>query len=115
LIPLKQFKAGGLHVIFYEHLCTQPEVEMKRLDAALNLPFSDLSLHYFNRPSTTTIQTSAILTGDDRLEVWRKKLTSEQVQNILEIVSSFGLSHLYEEKIIPNIKSDSLAETIMLG
>lgn len=107
LIPLKQFKDGGLEVIYYENLCTQPNVEMHRIFAAVNRPFQEESLASLTRPSTTSLPTSAILTGDDRLESWRKKLTDRQVDAILTIVDAFGLDHIYGENIIPSINNPS--------
>ncbi len=104
-MPLAQFKQGGLHVIFYEHLCTQPEVEMQRLFSTINLPYRKESFVDFGRPSTTSLPTSAVLTGDDRLERWKRILTAGTVHDILTTVDRFGLAHLYGEMPLPLIEN----------
>ena len=102
LIPLQQFQKGELQVLFYENLCTQPEVEISQLFQSMQLDYDDSLLDTLDIPSTTTIQTSAIITGDNRVNSWQNELSSQQIDRVLSIVQAFGLEYLYGDKTTPS-------------
>lgn len=66
LIPLQQFPQDELNLVFYEHLCLQPEIELPRLFQLIQLDYEP-SLFRLDKPSPTTVQTSAVVTGGSRL------------------------------------------------
>ena len=97
LVPLRQFPPGSLQVVFYENLCVQPEIEIPAIFAAIGQPYDDSVFRYANRPSGTSRANSAVVTGKNRVDGWRQKLTPEQIKRILAIVDAFGLSDLYRD------------------
>jgi hypothetical protein len=41
LVPLKQFKPNKIKIIYYENLCTQPEIELPAIFACIGQTFRD--------------------------------------------------------------------------
>jgi hypothetical protein len=103
LIPLRQFQENELNVLFYENLCTQPEVEIARLFQAIQLGYQDSLFNTLEVPSTTTRPTSAIVIGEDNLSRWQNRLHSKQIDKILNVVEAFGLEYLYGDSLIPQM------------
>lgn len=101
LVPLKQFAKDELNIVFYEDLCTQPEIELPRLFQLVQLDYKPSLFETMDLPSSTAVPTSAIVTGDNRVNSWQKKLTIEQIDRILSIVRKFGLDHLYGDSATP--------------
>lgn len=102
LVPLRQFDAGRLPVVFYEHLCTQPEIEIPRIFEAIGHTFRDSAFDQVHQPSTTAVRTSAIVTGRDQVSQWREMLSPDQIRNILSVVRQFGLDELYGDSLTPS-------------
>jgi hypothetical protein len=107
LVPIKQFSPGELNIIFYENLCLKPEVEVLRVFQAIQHKYQNSVLKVVGQPSTTTILRSAILTGDDKVALWKKKLSSDQIKNIISTVRDFDLDYLYGESVTPLVTSNS--------
>ena len=105
LIPLKQFERSELNVIFYENLVLQPEIEIPRIFRAINLDYTETVFKYVSRPSTTSIRSSAIVTGSDKVSHWKNELSPQQITNILAVVKAFDLDYIYGEAARPLIKS----------
>jgi hypothetical protein len=101
LIPLQQFQMEELNVIFYENLCIKPEAEVARLCQSIKLDYHSSLVSALEAPSTTTVLSSAVVTGANRVNSWQNKLTSRQIDNILSVVRAFGLDYLYGDSITP--------------
>jgi hypothetical protein len=101
LVPLKQFQSNQIKIIYYENLCTQPEIELPNLFASIGQNYERPRLDQMNRPSQTTRTTSAVVGGTDKITQWKKKLSPPQIDNILRVVESFGLDHLYSYSFLP--------------
>ncbi len=101
LVPLEQFHSNELKVVYYENLCTQPEMELSGIFEAIGYPSSRLLVTQSNQPSQTTRHASAVVTGTDKIEDWKQKLSRSQIDNILRIVRAFGLDHLYGDSTLP--------------
>jgi hypothetical protein len=101
LIPLKQFNSDGLNVFFYENLCLKPEIEAPRIWRTIRQEYQDSVLEHFDKPSTTTVNSSAIVTGQNKLTQWKKELSPKQINNILSIVDNFGLGYIYRDACTP--------------
>ena len=106
LVPLHQFRSHPLHIVFYEHLCEQPEVELPKIFNTIGHSFNDSAVDRVSRPSTTAMRTSAVVTGRDKISHWREKLASKQIDNILSVVEQFGLGYLYDDSLRPVAKPD---------
>jgi hypothetical protein len=106
LVPLKQFSRGQLNVFFYENLCAHPNIELPRIFETINHRYDDARfIRYYEKPASTTLHTSAIITGEDKIARWRTALSPGQICNILKIVRAFGLDYLYGDSVMP-VSSD---------
>lgn len=101
LVPLKQFNSNELKVVYYENLCTQPEIELRGIFQAIGHEFSARLLTSSIQPSQTTWHASAVVTGSNKIETWKKKLSRSQIDHVLQIVQAFGLGHLYGDSALP--------------
>jgi len=101
LVPLKQFQPGELKIIYYEYLCTQPEIVLPAIFTSMGQRYDDTAMDKINRPSQTTRETSAIVNGKDQLSLWKQKLTPLQIDNILRVVEKFGMDDLYNDSLLP--------------
>jgi hypothetical protein len=101
LVPLRQFASGGLPIVYYEDLVTQPAVEIPRVFRALGQPYDDAVFDSLAVPSTSTRGRSGEVSAADRTADWRRKLDRTQVDEILAIVDAFGLGHLYGDSPLP--------------
>lgn len=101
LVPIKQFDSSGLNVIFYENLCIQPEVEVQKMFQAIRHEYQASVFEYINQPSTTTVRTSAVVTGEDKVARWKKELSPKQINNILSVVEDFRLDYIYGDTFTP--------------
>jgi Sulfotransferase domain len=101
LVPLKQFNPGEVKIMYYEHLCTQPENELPALFEFIGRTYNKPVIGIINQPSQTTKVTSAVVRGMDKIENWKKKLRPSQIDSVLRTVEAFGMSHLYGDSVSP--------------
>jgi hypothetical protein len=95
LVPLRQFRDGGLRVIFYEELCRDPAAELAGVFEVLGRRPGPRALRAARRFSMTAVAGSAVVTGDDPVAAWRRHLRNAQIAEVLGIVEAFGLGDLY--------------------
>jgi hypothetical protein len=100
LVPLRQIEGSAYTTVFYEELCTNPEIELARL-ASVVRGTRDVSESRTRKPSTTSRTASAAVTGESRVTAWQRMLEPRQVDTILGVVRSFGLDSLYDESPMP--------------
>lgn len=100
-IPLKQFRTGQIHLVFYEHLCTKPEHETERLFNFLGQHPSSKALKSISKPSLLSRKTSAINTGEDLTATYKKHFTPEQIQRAADILHAFTLDRIYGPDPMP--------------
>jgi hypothetical protein len=105
LVPIQQFIDSTLNVVFYENLCLQPEIESSKIFRVINFEYDDSVFEVIKQPSTTTVRSSAILTGENRVARWKKDLSSKQIDSIFSIVENFGLDHIYGDSDMPLVKA----------
>jgi hypothetical protein len=101
MVPIRQFASNQLNVIFYESLCAQPEQEVHRMFQAIGRKYDDTIFASVRRPSYTSVRTSAIVTGEDKLTRWKRELSPMQISNILSTVEDFGLGYIYGDSVTP--------------
>lgn len=99
-VPLRQFEPGEICLVFYERLCTEPEPEIQRLFAFLGYPYDARALDQLRNPVQAR-PGSAIDSGGDRLEDWRKAFTPEQIDFAMSMLRLFGLDRFYERDPMP--------------
>ena len=101
IVPLKQFEAGELRIVYYENLCVQPEVELPAIFNAIGHSYDHALAEKMDRPSQTTKATSAVVTGSHKVSHWKKALRPLQIEQILKVVESFGLQGIYGDSAMP--------------
>ncbi len=105
LVPIHQFGSRNFNVIFYEDMCINPEIEISKMFKVINVEYHSSVFENARRPSTTSLRSSAILTGEDRITGWGTKLSTRQITNILTIVHDFGLDYIYGDSYTPQVPS----------
>jgi hypothetical protein len=104
MVPLRQFRPGEVHVVFFENLVRSPQAEVARLLAHVGRSPDDLplDLEKLKTPSLTARRSSsAVWTGADPVESWRSKVSEAQRRRAVEILSLFGLDALYTDAPLP--------------
>jgi len=104
LVPLRQFRPGEVHVVFFENLVRNPESEIAGLLSHLGKSTDDrpLDLEKLRTPSLAARRaTSAVWTGADPVESWQSKVSDAQRRRALEILSLFGLDAIYTDASLP--------------
>lgn len=94
-VPLRQLAAGDAAFVFYERLCTTPEAEVSRLFGSLGWPVTDAALHRLAQPSEFTREESAVHSGADLVEGWRRDVDPALAGRAMDIVRLFGLDSIY--------------------
>jgi hypothetical protein len=102
LVPLRQFGPGALPLVFYENLVQTPQTELPRVFHLCGLDYDEAALGRVSRLSATTVSSSAIVTGGDKLGRWKRELTPRQIDSVRAVVAAFGLDHLYGDEITAN-------------
>ncbi len=101
-VPLRQFRAGEMHVAFYENFITEPEAETKRLFQFLNKTFEPRALRALETPSSQTRADSSVLQRDNPLERWRRAFSAAEIASALEILELFRLDRIYTDALTPH-------------
>jgi hypothetical protein len=109
-VPLRQFAGGGVHWIFYERACLDPEGEIRALFDYIGQPWDDRVLRVADRPSPMTAPESSIRAGGGLIDGWQRKVDSAQLDRTLEILKLFGLDQLYGAD--PEPREGGLAELL---
>lgn len=107
-VPLRQFSEGEIKVVFYENVCVDPDSEIARIYKFLGISEEGLNRTEVSRPSALSRKDSAIYTGDNLVDGWRRSLTSEQVERAVDICSLFGLDRVYATGAMPLVDADRL-------
>ncbi|MEZ4664242.1 MAG: sulfotransferase domain-containing protein [Caldilineaceae bacterium] len=115
-IPLKQFAlfpaAVGQPVdmaphppqillLFYEALCTNPEVELCRLFDFLGLPLDGAAFDALRTPAQTAFRWSAIHSGESIVDAWRSRVAPHQAKRAIELLHHFDLDQIYSQDSMP--------------
>jgi hypothetical protein len=105
LVPLRQCRPGEMHVVFFENLVQHPEAELGRLFAYLGKSMAGLDFEKLKLPSLTSRKsTSAVWTGGNRTESWKKNVSAEQRRRAVEILELFGLDCIYTDDAMPRVE-----------
>jgi hypothetical protein len=101
-VPLKQFKPGEIHLIFYENFCLEPEQEARRLFQFLGIPYDPQRVQQvIRRPSELSQPDSPIQNGGDLVSSWMKHITPQETQRAIQLLRLFGLDQIYGSGPLP--------------
>ncbi|MDP8940282.1 MAG: sulfotransferase [Actinomycetota bacterium] len=101
-IPLRQLDPGAFHLVFYENLCTNPGKEVRRLYSFLGKTFNTSIYSSIGRPSSLSRRESAVVVGGHPVDSWMGSVDTSQIERSVEILSLFGLDHIYGDDPMPN-------------
>ena len=113
-VPVHRLAPGSLHVVFYENILENPEVELARLGRYLEgfaeggwvLPSQRPEA--WDQPSRANYRGTPALDVETRLRAWQEEVTPTAVAVALEIVAAFGLDRLYGAGIRPLLEPDAV-------
>lgn len=89
--PLSLPKPYPFVLICYEKLVIDGAKELTPLFDAWDLTLTDEISNLLNKPSNTVTETSQVLKGSGVLSGWQRKLTDEQVSNIIGVLQMFEM------------------------
>lgn len=100
-VPLNEFKKNEVYILFYEHLCLDPEHEIIRLFEWLEQehPVSLQSL--VKTPSQVTGKHSAIRSGEDLIKHWATHVSKARIIKAARLLGQFGLDTIYDDTPLP--------------
>jgi hypothetical protein len=100
-VPLAALDPSKVLFAFYEDFCVDPETELKRLLEFVNLPYDQHALETLAKPSATSRKDSAVFSGENLVEAWRRNVTDEEVAATMRVVELFGLDRIYTSDSMP--------------
>ena len=105
-VPLRQFRKGQIHVLFYEDLYRQPAREMSRLfgfvKPADQEPNIQIDSRLIDMPSRVSGSKSNIVIGNCPITSWKEEISPQRIDAGYGILSSFGLDKLYNLNSMPD-------------
>lgn len=107
-VPINQFSKGEILLIFYENLCSNPQEEIESIFSFIGKKFSPQSLSYVHKPSTESRKESAIISGTDLVDSWRREISDKEIARAQEICSIFGMQAIYGEGSLPLMGGDAV-------
>jgi hypothetical protein len=108
-VALRQLKGQRVFVAFYERFLAEPRAEIARLFTFLGRPFDD---RVFERMKVPSVQarvarhgdSSAVVTGGDLIDEWRKHITPAQIDRAMVLLDRFGLNVIYGTESLPRVR-----------
>lgn len=94
-VVLRQFRASGMFIMFYENFCESPEAELPRLFSYLGKDVDERVLRLVQRPSATATRYRSPSTQRD-IGGWAQHISDDQVESCVRILRLFGLDALYD-------------------
>ncbi|MCS4188215.1 hypothetical protein GGP48_002929 [Salinibacter ruber] len=102
-VPLLHHSSGTYPwgLVPYERLLTHGQDELRRVTDSLDVPMTSEMRDQFDEPSSSVKDE---LHQDTRrqLSKWRRRLSEDQVAEIMEIVDEVGLTRFYTRDLEPN-------------
>ncbi|MHC4938870.1 MAG: sulfotransferase [Planctomycetota bacterium] len=89
-------------VVHYENFCREdPRPEVARMFEFLGKPFDESVFSALRKPSKLSVADSAVITGANLVDNWRKQVTDSQLDRTLELLDAFGLDRIYGADSFP--------------
>ena len=93
-VLLKQFRNAPLYVVFYEHLCADPDNILPSLFHFVGRKYDDRVIRRVTRASATTSQGGSS-EPKKIVSSWSRHLEESEIQRCVDILRVFGLDSLY--------------------
>lgn len=105
LVPLKTMKKEDWKIIPYEYLVVDLYNVLMEVLNYINPKIVFEESKVKNYVSFQSREFSAVVQQKNPLNIWKSRLSKQEISEILDIVKKFSLDHIYDNKIIPNIES----------
>lgn len=107
-VPLRQFAADEIHIMFYETMCMDPAGELRRLYRFLGEDPDDAKLaraqRRLRRPSSTIHRdVKEFPDGWDVISRWQSEATADDLAAAQRMLGAFGLDAIYGADPMPNV------------
>jgi Sulfotransferase family len=107
-VALRQLAGQRVFVAFYEPLLIDPRNEIARLFKFLGRTFDDRVFAQMTVPSVQVRverfgDSSAVVSGGDIIDGWRKHITPAQQERALALLKRFGLDSIYGPESMPRV------------
>jgi hypothetical protein len=94
-VPAMHASGDPALITRYEDICANPEAEFNKLANFCGWRMREESMPLMRQPSAMTAAHSAILSGGNLAESWRRKISSRQLKSARRLLETFRLNHLY--------------------
>jgi len=103
-VPLVQFSEHELCVMLYEQVCSQPELELTRMQAFIGQHHEiNLDHRLFDRVNKLKSSDNTLRLENSHLASWIKDVSVSQISSGLEVLDIMGLADLYADQLRPNL------------
>ncbi|MBU0678896.1 MAG: sulfotransferase domain-containing protein [Verrucomicrobia bacterium] len=108
-VPLKQLERDEYHLIFYEHLWTQPATEAARLFDYLHRDYDpEAFLAAVNRPTSMVRANTTVSRDDNPATSWMGYLSRTEIEQAMRVVELFGMDTIYGPGPMPKAHPDRM-------
>jgi hypothetical protein len=111
-VPLNQFNKNEILITFYEDICLNPQKEIKIIFEYLGKELSSKVFETLSKPSFQTQKDSAIKSGNNLINSWRKNITQKEIDRAINILKLFRLDKIYKEGDMPIVKGNDILKVI---
>ncbi len=101
LVALNTMEHNDWCITTYENLYLNPEMELKKIFRELKFDIDFNQNLIKNTLSFTVKKDSTLLKKTNPIKAWRDILSTDEINQILEIVEKFSLDNIYSEDIMP--------------
>jgi len=104
-VPLRQFEADQMHIVFYEDLYEQPDVQLRNMRRFLGVSEErelNAQSAVIRKPSRKTDPRSTISGGESPITGWMKRLDSSVIEDGMAVLDAMGWNELYGSDGRPN-------------
>lgn len=102
-VPRRELRSGEVLVVFYERLCRDPFGEMERVFDYLERPMPERLEQAVNRVSPHFRRESAVLSGNDPVTHWMKRISSIDCSQAEAVLERFGYADWYDAMGMPTL------------
>jgi len=107
-VPLHQFKAGDIHICFYESIYSRPGPEITKILQFVRGPRArkqgtiNISDEIINNPSRAAGPENNISAGTSPVISWKNEIPMQVIDAGMAILECFGFEDLYDVDGMPN-------------
>ncbi|GMR06030.1 MAG: hypothetical protein BMS9Abin25_0611 [Gammaproteobacteria bacterium] len=116
-VMFQQLHEEDFHLVYYEDLCRQPEMELSRIVHYLGLRQEHVkkALRNINTASRMSSEDALRQRGRENYAVWQDEITEDELKRGCKILHTFGLDCIYNESPEPLKNGISIFRRKVMG